>query len=306
MDNRWIFGIDGGGTSTRIQVESLGGQILWHREDGSINPRSVGWLGTEKVLKDLFSALYQETGLQPAACSGGFAGIAGIGRADDCEQFTSIVRKVSGLSCPLQADNDAVIALAGAFGKKSGVLLICGTGSIAISANSEGSLFRTGGWGHILGDEGSAWDVGRRGLAEACRYADNRSGATLLLDYALEYFHINNPYELIPAVYENFNKAQVAGFAKLVGVARDQGDRVAGAIFESAIIELELLIRTAASHMLSPQDNHQIAFRGGFIEHDDWLAGHLAQSLSESLPEFEIITPLNTPVAGACLMARQL
>lgn len=306
MDQPWIFGIDGGGTSTRIQVESLEGTVLWYRENSSINPRSVGWSGAEQVLKELFTALYRETGLKPGGCAGGFAGVAGIGRTDDCEQFTNILRRASGLSCPLQADNDAIIALAGAFEKKSGVLLICGTGSIAVSANSEGVMFRAGGWGHILGDEGSAWDVGRRGLAVASRSADNRAEKTVLLGYALEYFHIQDAYDLISAVYENFNKAQVAGFARLVAQARDEQDPAACAIFASAITELELLVRTTAAHLHSSRDNHQIAFRGGFIENDGWLAEHLSQALTASLPDFKIIAPRHEPVAGACILARQL
>lgn len=306
MDHSWIFGIDGGGTSTRIQVESLDGRVLWYRENSSINPRSVGWSGTEQVLKEMFTALYRETALKPVACAGGFTGAAGIGRADDCEQFTTILRRASGLSCPLQSDNDAVIALVGAFGQKSGVLLICGTGSIAVSANCEGVMFRSGGWGHILGDEGSAWDVGRNGLTVASRSADKRSGRSVLLDYALEYFNIEEAYDLIPAVYENFNKARVAGFARLVAQARDEQDPAACAIFSSAVMELELLVKTAASHLRSPRDNHQIAFRGGFIENDGWLAQHLSEAITVSLPNFEIIPPRFEPVAGACILARHL
>lgn len=306
MDQPWIFGIDGGGTSTRMQVESLEGTVLWYTESSSVNPRSVGWSAAEQVLKGLFTTLYRETALEPSTCTGGFAGAAGIGRNDDCAHFTTILRKASGLSCPLQSDNDAVIALVGAFGQKSGVLLICGTGSIAISANAEGVMFRSGGWGHILGDEGSAWDVGRKGLAAASRSADCRAPRTVLLDYAQQYFDIKDAYDLIPAVYENFSKARVAGFARLVAQARDEQDLVACAIFNSAVTELELLVKTAACHLHSSRDNHQIAFRGGFIENDGYLAQHLSEALTVSLPDFQIVRPRFEPVAGACILARQL
>ncbi|TXT49908.1 MAG: BadF/BadG/BcrA/BcrD type ATPase, partial [Spirochaetes bacterium] len=270
---KWIFGIDGGGTSARLSAESLDGIETAKLETLSMNPRSVGWEGTRLSLRLLFRALKEEESFPLDSCAAGFAGVAGIGRTGDREKFLAILREETGLTCPLEADTDALPALVGALGSREGILLIAGTGSIALGSRiSNPVLVRSGGWGHILGDEGSAYDVGRRGIAAALRYRDKRGQQTLLLDFMLAHFGISDPFLMIPEVYENFDKAKIAGFASQVGRARDAGDKVAEGIFESVAQELADLVVSVAEEIGETEGERRISMTGGLVSNDNKLS----------------------------------
>ncbi len=146
----YLFGIDGGGTSSRIRVETLDGELLYYGEGGSTNPRSNDRGAIEAVLTDLFGKAYAATGLLGSGCRAGFAGIAGVDRPGDREPFISMLRRTGGVDCPIAVGNDAEPALAGALGDTEGILLIAGTGSIALGRSRDGFSARAGGLGHLL------------------------------------------------------------------------------------------------------------------------------------------------------------
>jgi N-acetylglucosamine kinase-like BadF-type ATPase len=242
MNQQWIFGIDGGGTSTRLRVEGLARELLYQAEGPSLNPRSVGWNGSRKTLEGLFSAMYEKTGLDTDNCVSGFAGVAGIDRSEDTGTMRSIIRDAAelGPDTNVEVRNDSIPALAGAFGELRGILLIAGTGSIAVGADGAGRIIRSGGWGHILAMRGrhTGWDAA---LNAATRFHDRRSPQTDLLGRALAYFGEKEPFSLIPAVYEPFDKSKIAAFARIVAEERDRGDEVAEQIFKTPLRSLRCL-----------------------------------------------------------------
>lgn len=305
MNQQWIFGIDGGGTSTRLRVESLGRELLYQAEGDSLNPRSVGWNGSHKTLAILFSDMYRKTGLEPGACAAGFAGVAGIDRSEDTGTMRGIILDAAqmGLDSSLEVRNDSIPALAGAFGELRGILLIAGTGSIAVGSNGAGRIIRSGGWGHILGDEGSAYWVGLRALNAATRFQDRRGPQTDLLGRALAYFGEKEAFSLIPAVYENFDKAKIAAFARVVAEERERGDEVAEQIFKSAAEELALLAISVATRLGEAQSGGRIVFSGGFITNNEKLWHDTEARILSVLPRHQIVLPLADATEGACLLA---
>jgi N-acetylglucosamine kinase-like BadF-type ATPase len=305
MNQQWIFGIDGGGTSTRLRVESLERELLYQAEGPSLNPRSVGWEGSRATLEGLFSAMYAATGLGPGGCVAGFAGVAGIDRSEDTGIMRSIISDAAdlGLDTTVEVRNDSIPALAGAFGELRGILLIAGTGSIAVGSDGAGRIVRSGGWGHILGDEGSAYWVGLRALNAATRFHDRRSPQTDLLGRALAYFGEKEPFSLIPAVYEPFDKAKVAAFARVVAEERDRGDEVAEQIFKDAAEELALLAISIATRLGEAHSGGRIAFTGGFISNNERLWHDTEARILSALPRHRIVSPQADAVSGACLLA---
>ena len=306
MEKAWIFGIDGGGTSCRLRVEEASGSFIWKGESGGANPRSAGWKGTETALGSLFSDLYASTGLDPDACTGGFAGMAGIGRAGDRDKMRDLVKNISRVSCPVEADMDALPALVGALGRKEGILLVAGTGSVAVGASTEGRIVRAGGWGHILGDEGSAYDVGRKGLDAAIRCFEARGPATVLLERALAYFGIPEAFQLIPAVYETFDKSRIAGFAREVSRARADGDTIAASLLAAAAANLAALVVSVAVRLSGEIANKAIALSGGFIENEAFLKREVETRLEAGLPSYRVLPARGDAAAGACALAREL
>jgi N-acetylglucosamine kinase-like BadF-type ATPase len=306
MEKAWFFGIDGGGTSCRLRAETPEGKLIWKGESSGANPRSVGWEGVLKVLSDLFAGLYSSTSLEPAACAGGFAGMAGIGRSGDREKMRDLVKGASGAACPVEADMDALPALVGALGRKEGILLVAGTGSVALGVSAGGRIVRAGGWGHILGDEGSAYDVGRKGLDAAIRCFESRGPATSLLGHSLTYFGVPEAFQLIPTVYDDFDKSRIAGFARKVSEASDDGDEVASSILSDAAADLAALVVSVADRLSGDLSHKAIALSGGFIENEVSLRSQVEASLRESLPDYRLSPVLGDAASGACALAREL
>ena len=304
--NPWVFGIDGGGTTSRFRIESLEGGFLHGVTSTGLNPRSVGWEGVTSVLSGFFDTIYSSGSFSAETCKGGFAGIAGIGRASDRETTLKLLRETSRVSCPLAADTDALPALVGALGSRRGILLIAGTGSIALGAASDGRLIRSGGWGHILGDEGSAYDVGRKGIGAALAYRDGRGPATALLGLALRHFGIEDAFELIPAVYEKFDKSRLADFAKRVVEARNEGDKIAIGIFDEASKNLCSLVESVGKQMGSTEEERRIVFAGGFLDKVEALGEATRSHIKKALPGFRFVPPEADAVTGACALARKL
>src|ERR1041384_4547062 len=166
---RWIFGIDGGGTRSRLRIEDLEGTVLGYREGRSTNLHSLGYDTVLANLQSLFAEAYTAFDLQPQDCAAGFAGSAGIDGAASQAEFLRALATASGVAAPLGGGNDSEPALAGAHLSPEGMLLIAGTGSIALIRTVEGETYRAGGWGHILGDEGSAYRVAFDAIARAIR-----------------------------------------------------------------------------------------------------------------------------------------
>jgi len=200
-------------------------------------------------------------------------GLAGIDRPSDATLLGSYLRE---LATFVLVTNDAELLLS-ALGKQAGIVLIVGTGSIALARDQEGNVSRVGGWGHILGDEGSGYDIGRWGLQAAVRAADGRGQATLLLALILQRWQLRTAEDLIGAVYTIDNKARIAQAATYVTHAARQGDQIALGIVEQAADELALLVQTVSPSL----SQLPIALGGGLLLHDDFLREHILHRIQQ-------------------------
>lgn len=301
----WIFGMDGGGTSSRLRVESAEGGLLHYAEGGSTNLRSNG---PEKVLASLaglFESAYR-AGLDPARCRAGFAGSAGAGRPPERALLLELLGRASGLACPLDAGNDAETALAGALGDSEGMILIAGTGSIAYGRLRNGESARAGGWGHLLGDEGSAYWIAFQALARALRSSEGRDLPTGLLEAAKAHFGLREGSDLVPLVYEGLDKTRIAGFARLVAAARDSDDPLALHVYARAAQELVGLVASVDARIGERLGRRRLSLRGGLVEGDPRLGAEIAALVKKRLPGIELVAPLADAAVGACVLARSL
>jgi len=336
MDPRWVFGIDGGGTSARLRVESLSGELLFYGEGGSSNLRSKSRAEVLANLTGLFSRAFSEGGVLPSRCEAGFAGSAGVDRPADKGPFAGLVgeafaaaqkgrdaaaaRKRDGIDSPgtpgggdggdgaavpaIGAGNDSEPALAGAIGGMEGILLIAGTGAIAYGRCRDGTEARAGGWGHLLGDEGSAFAVAFEALKRGIRSSEGRDLPTCLLERGLAFFGLHEAEDLLPFVYEGLDKTRVAKFAREVAKARDEGDGLAAAIFEEAADSLAGLVLSVERKLGSHIADKALACRGGLIEGDAWLKGALASRLATAAPSIRLVEARADAATGACMLAR--
>jgi glucosamine kinase len=304
----WIFGIDGGGTSSRLRIETPGGELLHKGESGGTNLSSSPRVKVEANIAALFDAAYASgAGIVPAGCRAGFAGSAGVDKDSQRESFAELVREAARVACPVGASNDAEIALAGALGDTEGLLLIAGTGSICYGRLRDGKHARSGGWGHVLGDEGSAYRIALDAIGRSLRSIEGRDLPSALPAEALAFFGVGEPLDLIPVFYGGFlDKAVVARFARKVGEARDRGDALARDIFDRAARELAALVESVEARLGPKLVNRRLALRGGLIEGDAYLRDGLSRLLAESLPSISIVGPVADAATGACALARAL
>ncbi len=258
----YTVGIDGGGSKTRAVVVDAQGKECGRGLAGSANYNTVG---LERAIEHIRSAV--EEAVTIAGCSlplkAAWLGLAGIDRPADRNVLLPNLRFVAE---SIRLTNDAELVLS-ALEERAGVALIAGTGSIALGQDGRGRVERIGGWGHILGDEGSGYDIGRRALQAAVRAADGRGSETRLLELVLHHWELTSADEIIGKVYSS-DQAVIAEISSLTLRAAREGDRTAHKIVRKAARELAHAVVTI-SHKLGLQEKElSLALGGGLLLHE--------------------------------------
>lgn len=230
-----VIGIDGGGTSTRVAVADGDGRELLRRTGaaGRVDPRQPAASAAALIRLVREVAAETDTPLPAAALC---AGLAGAGTASQRERVRAELVD-AGVARRTAVVPDGQIALEGALAGAAGILLIAGTGSGAWGRAEDGRTARCGGWGMVVGDEGSGYAIARAALQAALRAADGRGEATTLLPELLAALGVAEPGE-VPARIGTAEKGEIAALAPLVFRQASSGDAVAGRIVDEAVTEL--------------------------------------------------------------------
>jgi N-acetylglucosamine kinase-like BadF-type ATPase len=159
-------------------------------------------------------------------------------------------------------------------------VIISGTGSIAFGRTGRNQAARAGGWGHILGDEGSGYWIGRQALRAVARAADGRGPATALTHRVLNHFAVQQAADLIGEVYDRqLRHHTLAQLARVVQQARDEGDEVATQILEQAAHELVRAARSVVERLHMRDEAFSFVLAGGVFTGVPWLADELSRRL---------------------------
>lgn len=287
-----VIGIDGGGTSAKATLyDTEGMQVMATASAGSVSLTGSFYAEVRRNLHLLLDQLPDEDIVAIGI------GVAGVSKPGVREEITGILReRYEDAVIVVEGDHEA--ALRGAFGKSSGILLIAGTGAIAIGQD-QGAFYRVGGYGHILDDEGSAYAIGRDILISWIRQYDGRAERSSLHDAFEEILTDDGlPIEQVMGLaYRNpFNKAKIAALAVLLDPSLQEGDSVAAAIAERAVSALELLIRTLASRF---ESRVPLVLAGGVLAQSAEIRGRLVAKLAEADLNVEIVKPRADAMAGA-------
>src|SRR6478672_8974858 len=188
-----VLGIDAGGTKTVCLLADDTGNIVAEARAGGANLQAVGELEVEKVLHRVMEEAIGSRAVVPTAIC---LGIAGVDRPDDYAVIGAIMRRI-GYKARVVVVNDALVALEAGAPGQPGVVVISGTGSISYGRNARGEAARSGGWGYVLGDEGSGYWIGRAALRAVLRQSDRRGPKTALSDLLLEHFGVDQAQSLI-------------------------------------------------------------------------------------------------------------
>lgn len=297
-----LIGIDAGGTKTRAVAGTLDGQLITDIITDGSNVNRYGWERAQAVLGDLFASIRAQLPAS-ASISTVFMGMAGIDREQERQKMNEwMYGQWPGIS--VVVEHDALSALVGATGQREGIVLISGTGSIAFGMNESGERYRVGGWGYLIGDEGSGYDIGRQALTAVMRAYDGRESATVLLRKLLQLYGFYDPQELIPLVYsESFSRERMADVARIVLESANEGDAVSLSILTRAADQLRELVETLLRRADFSKEQVLVVLTGGLL-HSDSLLTELVRKRLE--PGVQVSVSQRPPVAGSLLLAQQL
>ncbi|MFK3979397.1 BadF/BadG/BcrA/BcrD ATPase family protein [Micromonospora sp. NPDC050397] len=292
------FAIDAGGSRTRVRVEPVGGPPRI-AEYPTVNRASVAADEADAVLARILTDVRDWIGADPGV------GWLASATADEQSLRGESVRvgRVAAhhrVGLELVLSNDIVPMLWGPPALRgTGVAVVCGTGSGFLGADHRGRTRRVGGCEYLGSDEGSAFDLGWRGLRAAVRAADGRGPATGLVA-ALEARAGRQVTELARELAgEPFPKQRLARLAPVVCRAWLGGDTVATGLVEAAVAELALGVRTVAERLELPPGYAVAAVGGVLTGCPEFFAALRARLSTEGVDRVELISDTVTTVADA-------
>lgn len=301
MSERFFLGIDGGQSHTEAVIADEHGRIRGRGRGGPANhaEQPGGRERLARAVTESVGAALREAGLATELSEVEFeaAHCAMTGGADFKEEvIRSIVR-----ARRLSVGHDAPAALVGATGGEPGIVVIAGTGSVAYGENGRNQSAQAGGWGYLLGDEGSGYWIAAEGLRCALRAADGVSEPTGLGALALRHFDVRDFHELTRAVYaERIDRERLATFAIEVERAAREGDASARRIIAEAAMWLCRLVVAVAKRL--GVESVKVAAVGGAFRSLS-LREEFAQRVVQHLPLACVIAPRFDPATGALFLA---
>ncbi len=305
---QFVIGMDGGATKTAAMISDLNGNVLAEETGGPTNPQIVGFEKVAEVIVGLAEELSGRAGCKTGDVVSLVAGLAGAGREGDKDQVKAAIaneaKKRKAVMGWVGIETDGRVALEGAFKGKPGIIIIAGTGSFALAKDHKGVTHRAGGWGRILGDEGSGYTIGRDGLNAVTKHVDGRGKPTLLTELIDRRFGLSNHEKIIGAIYRN--NFDVATVAPLVIEAAEAKDAECQRILNKATFEIFEHVRVLVDRIEESKGARAkipVAFIGSLISNENVYKKILTQKITFSMPQVSVIVPEATPTYGAVLLS---
>jgi N-acetylglucosamine kinase-like BadF-type ATPase len=275
---------------------------------GLSGPSNLRALGPRQALANLDAAVaaaFASAGLQRCTATAACLALAGADRTSEQMQILEWAGAAR-LAGQLRIVNDAVPLLYADAGSGVGVALIAGTGSLAWGCNADGRTARSGGWGFLLGDEGSAYALGNAALRAVLMQSDGRGPQTLLTELISAQLDLPRPAAIVERVYGAVVPRQViAELAPLVFDAAQRADAIAAAILHSASQQLADMAITVAHSLNLPAPLHLACTGGVLLNHPDYRDA-VAHSITARTGHSPEVTCVPEPVLGALHLAQKL
>lgn len=299
---RYFIGIDGGGTRTTLAVADETGRELIRRTGpaGLVDPRRPA--ATAEMLLELVHEGLAAAGVEgpaTALC----AGLAGVGNRAERDTVESSLARAR-LAERVAVRSDGETALHGALAGGPGLLLIAGTGSVAYGRSEDGRMERCGGWGMVVGDEGSGYALGRGALMAALMSVDGRGPPTRLLPVMLEALGLSTP-DAIPPWAGRSEKSEIAALAVHALRLAGEGDAVADRLLNTAARELAQHAAALAERLGPWTISIPVVPHGG-VASDPTFHQRLGEALRALPTPFVMQEPAADAVSGAVQFAREL
>jgi N-acetylglucosamine kinase-like BadF-type ATPase len=295
-----LLAVDAGQSSVRALALAAGGAILGTGSStGVIHGARPG--AVAGVVKAITVACQEALGSDhgPDLVSIGLSGVPG-----DRGLAVSIANRLLTRipAARILLASDSITAFLGA-ADGPGVVVAAGTGAVVVAADCMGRWARVDGRGAALGDLGSGYWIGRRGLEVALDEAEGRGGSAGLLAEAIRTF--GNPDQIVDIVAASESpNASIAGFAEGVQRAAIQGDLVAVGILTDAGRELARSACAAADRVFPVRSTIDVTLTGGLANASGSLTSSFERAVHASRPGSVVKRRVDGPMQGAIAMAQ--
>ena len=297
----FLLVVDGGATKTLAAVVDTRTFTVGTGSAGPSNPFAVGFDAAISAICLAVGDALRSLGAAPGEVCAAVLAIASADSTEDCQRLHDGVTAGYGLRRVLVVNDVAAAWSSGTLGGP-GVAVIAGTGSNCFGVNSAGRSWRCGGWGHVLGDEGSGFWIGLQAMRAAIEFRDGRGPWTELIPRLLSAYSLNAIEDLQALVYEHFSKADIASFAVPAAQVAHDGDAVALEILHRAGTELARQANTVIRE-LDFTGEFPVVLVGSTFKSGEPLLGPFAESIRRTSPGADLIHPRVPPVGGAVWLA---
>ncbi len=293
-----VAGIDAGATKTRVFVVDRGGEIVGRGAGGGAN------LLTSPDPQGSIAAALQAA-LAGRKASAVVLSCAGGDREAERERGRDILAAILGRDVRVDVTHDAKAALYAGDRAGCGVVLVAGTGSVAYGRNAEGEEERAGGWGYLIGDEGSAVWIGLEGLRAAAHATDGRGAPTAILANVLREAAVAELMDLLPSVYGRPHPSPaIVAAARAVALAAAADDMIAVGILRrggNALARAATVVAVSLGLADGP-----VYLAGGAFEQLPALGQHVRSELLTMLPRAAVEPVREEPAMGAARLAARM
>jgi N-acetylmuramic acid 6-phosphate etherase len=303
-----ILGVDGGGTSTEAWLAGPGLRVIGRGMSGPSNAKAVGLEAARRALDAAIGDAFRDAGLEPEPVAAACLGLSGFDRPDDRKILMGWADE-SRLAHRLVLVNDGDLVVAAGTPEGWGVGVIAGTGSIAAGRTPDGRTARAGGWGHLIGDEGSAYAAVLEALRLVARRADGReprpTGPDPMTDRLCRALGVDRPSQIVTALYApDFTRARVAAMAPEVLAACDESPEDGARLLAPAGAALGETVAAVARALGWMAGELPLAAAGGYILSATAVRRAMLDDL-EGRGYRPSLTLVPDPVRGALILAER-
>lgn len=296
-----LLAIDGGGTRTRCLAVDREGLVRGEGVAGPSNHLQVSAAEAAASIGAAAAAALSQAGAAPADVAIVSAGLAGVDFDGTGRETAQQLIAEAGFARAV-VHGDMVIAHRGALAGAPGVVALAGTGSSVLGIAADGAAMKTGGWGPVYGNQGSAWQLAQLGLTAAAEAFDGSGPPTALVARLADALGVSDFRATAGCIYPHGGSQQhVAALAPIVSAAAEEGDEVALAICRRAGADLARAVLAAAAR-LPARDRRRVSYQGAVLERSRLVREAFRDTLLAGAAAIELHAPVLPPIAGAVLL----
>lgn len=292
-----VAGIDGGGSKTEGVIVDEAGMVVARAHSGGVNLNFVSMEECQRSVQEVLSQLAQQAdGTQVVR-------LYSVMLPDIAFIRHLVTQAFPHAEWRGASEHRAVLA-AGGILEPYGIGVVAGTGSSTVGWRGEERHAGVGGWGMLLGDEGSATDIAIQALRAVVRSIDGRGEPTTLREQMTDYFGLRHVYEITHRVYrQDLPRHTLAGFAVRVSQAADAGDAVAQRILREAGETLGNDVVVVARKLFAQDEPFPVVTGGSVFRAGEWVIAPLRERVLAEFPRAQIILPSASPADGLARLA---